>query len=46
VVFAPPPIGRVGMPEEIASSVVWLRSHGASFVTGAALSNDGGYAAQ
>ncbi|MBI3244909.1 MAG: SDR family oxidoreductase [Deltaproteobacteria bacterium] len=40
------PMGRMGKPEEIAESVVWLCSAAASFVTGHALSVDGGYVAQ
>lgn len=40
------PVGRVGTPEEIASSVLWLCSSGASFVTGHALAVDGGWVAQ
>lgn len=40
------PIGRMGRPQEIAGSVVWLCSDEASFVTGAILSVDGGYVAQ
>ncbi len=40
------PIGRLGQPEEIASVVTWLCSDAASFVTGHALSADGGYVAQ
>jgi len=40
------PIGRMGRPTEIASSVLWLCSDDASFVTGAILSVDGGYVAQ
>ncbi len=40
------PIGRLGQPEEIAETVVWLCSDAASFVTGHAMASDGGYTAQ
>lgn len=40
------PIGRVGQPQKIAESIVWLCSDAASFVTGHAMSVDGGYVAQ
>ncbi|GIX49235.1 MAG: short chain dehydrogenase [Candidatus Tectimicrobiota bacterium] len=40
------PMGRLGTPEEVAEAVVWLCSDAASFVTGHALSVDGGLAAQ
>ena len=40
------PLGRWGTPPEIAEAVVWLFSDGASFVTGAILSVDGGYVIQ
>jgi NAD(P)-dependent dehydrogenase (short-subunit alcohol dehydrogenase family) len=40
------PIGRLGQGEEIAASVLWLCSPGASFVVGVALPVDGGYTAQ
>ena len=36
------PMGRIGKEEEIASSIVYLSSKEASFVTGAILSVDGG----
>lgn len=39
------PIGRFGQPQEIATAVVWLLSDKASFVTGTAMSVDGGYTA-
>jgi len=40
------PIGRIGKPEEIAETVVWLCSDAASFVTGHTMTVDGGYVAQ
>ena len=40
------PMARVGEPHEIAKAVAWLLSDQASFVTGAAMSIDGGWAAQ
>jgi NAD(P)-dependent dehydrogenase (short-subunit alcohol dehydrogenase family) len=39
------PIGRLGMPEEVAQAVLWVASPAASLVTGAALAVDGGYLA-
>jgi NAD(P)-dependent dehydrogenase (short-subunit alcohol dehydrogenase family) len=39
------PIGRFAKPTEIAAACVWLLSDKASFVTGAAMSVDGGYTA-
>jgi NAD(P)-dependent dehydrogenase (short-subunit alcohol dehydrogenase family) len=40
------PMGRLGQGEEIAASVLWLCSPGASFIVGVALPVDGGYTAQ
>ena len=45
-IIARHPIGRLGVPEEIAETVVWLCSDAASFVTGQAMAVDGGYVAQ
>jgi NAD(P)-dependent dehydrogenase (short-subunit alcohol dehydrogenase family) len=45
-VIASEPIGRIGNPEEVAEAVVWLCSDAASFVTGHAMSIDGGLVAQ
>ena len=39
------PIGRMGRPEEVAETVVWLCSDAASFITGIAMPVDGGYSA-
>ena len=40
------PIGRIGTPDEVAKAVLFLASDDSSFVTGAALSIDGGLTAQ
>ncbi len=40
------PIGRLGEPEEIAETTVWLCSDRAAFITGVALPADGGFVAQ
>ncbi len=40
------PMGRVGRPEEIAGSVMWLCSDLSTFVTGQAIAVDGGWVAR
>jgi len=40
------PVGRLGLPSEIADAVVWLSSSRSSFVTGQAIAVDGGFIAR
>ena len=40
------PMGRLGMPDEVAGAVVWLCSDAASFITGHTLAIDGGFLAR
>lgn len=44
-VLAKIPMGRIGEPEEVAGTVVYLASDAASLVTGHVLHVDGGWAA-
>src|SRR6058998_1119425 len=45
-VISEEPIGRMGKPDEIANTVLWLCSEGAGFVVGHALVADGGQTVQ
>lgn len=40
------PVGRLGQPEEVAETVIWLCSDASSFITGDAIPVDGGWVAQ
>ena len=44
-IVARTPLGRFGEPEELVSTVVWLTSDGARFVTGVVVPVDGGFSA-
>ncbi len=44
-IIAHTPMGRYGKPEELISTVIWLLSPGASFVSGVTVLVDGGYCA-
>jgi NAD(P)-dependent dehydrogenase (short-subunit alcohol dehydrogenase family) len=39
------PLGRLGAPDEVAQTVVWLSSDAASYITGVAVPVDGGWVA-
>lgn len=40
------PVGRIGRPEEVAQSCLWLCDEKSEFVTGATIAVDGGFTAQ
>ena len=40
------PMGRLGVPSEVAEAILFLASYKASFITGAILPVDGGFLAQ
>jgi NAD(P)-dependent dehydrogenase (short-subunit alcohol dehydrogenase family) len=39
------PMGRLGLPEELANAIVFIASDKASFITGHILNVDGGHSA-
>lgn len=45
IAFSTHPIGRLGLPEDIARDIVFLASDDAGFTTGAGLVDDGGLTA-
>lgn len=45
LMMASHPVGRLGEAGEIAATIIWLLSDGASFVTGSTLFADGGFSA-
>lgn len=45
-VISEEPVGRMGRPEEIAATVLWMCSEGAAFMIGHALVTDGGQTVQ
>lgn len=40
------PLGRLGRPKEVAAAILWMASEEAAYVTGQALSVDGGWTAK
>jgi len=40
------PVGRIGIPREVANAVAWLSSDCSSYYTGQSLTLDGGLTAQ
>jgi NAD(P)-dependent dehydrogenase (short-subunit alcohol dehydrogenase family) len=46
VVAGTNPMGRIGKPEELAPTVLFLASEGASYITGQVVAIDGGRTAQ
>jgi NAD(P)-dependent dehydrogenase (short-subunit alcohol dehydrogenase family) len=42
-IVAQTPAARVGTPDEVASTVLWLCAAGSGFVTGQAIAIDGGW---
>lgn len=40
--LAPVPVGRAGLPEDVAGAVVYLAGEGASYITGSTITVDGG----